>query len=198
MRNSRAASPLQSPPRPRADDETRLMARVVERDLIAFEALYRRYHPRLTRFLFNMTRRPALVDEVVNDTMLVVWSRPDSFNGTARLSSWIFAIAYRKALKALRQQDQAVEDPAAEERESADPGPDHELGERQTREALRDVLDRLSPNHRAVVELTYFQEFGYREIAEIMACPVDTVKTRMFHARRHLGRLLAGTREDWL
>jgi RNA polymerase sigma-70 factor (ECF subfamily) len=56
----------------------------------------------------------------------------------------------------------------------------------------------LSADHRAVVELTYFQDLSYREIAEIMECPVDTVKTRMFYARRQLKRCLDGELPDWI
>ena len=175
-----------------------LLARVLDRDLRAFETLYRLYHPRLSRFLFNMTRRPAIVDEVVNDTMLVVWSRPDSFNGASKLSSWIFAIAYRKALQALRRQDVPIDDPRAAERESPAAGPEQLAGEYRARHGLQAALDELSPDHRTVVELTHFLEFGYREIAEIMDCPVDTVKSRMFYARRHLGRVLHGELADWL
>jgi RNA polymerase sigma-70 factor (ECF subfamily) len=179
-------------------DETQLMARICARDLRAFEALYRRYYPRLTRFLTNLVHRPQLVEEVLNDTMLVVWNKPESFNGSSRLSTWIFAIGYRKALKALGRCDDPQEDPASERRASAEPGPELELGRRQAQAALREAMRELSPDHRAVVDLTYFHEIGYREIAEIMDCPVDTVKTRMFYARRHLKRVLDGALADWL
>ena len=173
------------------------MARIAAHELRAFEALYRLYHPRLTRFLMNMTRRPTLVDEVLNDTMLVVWTRPEGFNGTSKLSSWIFAIAYRKALKALHRQALPVEDGDAHLRACPEPGPEQRLAQSLAGQTLRDSLAMLSPDHRAVVDLTYFHDFGYREIAEIMACPVDTVKSRMFYARRHLGRVLAGELSDW-
>ncbi len=181
-----------------ARDEAALFARVVRGDRRAFEDLYRAYHPRLTRFLFNMTRRPPLVEEVLNDTMLTVWDRPERFNGTSRLSTWIFAIAYRKALAAMRRQDVPVEDIGAESRASDDATPERRLGDRQVRDLLRDAMEELSSDHRAVVDLTYYHDMGYREIAEIMACPVDTVKTRMFHARRHLKRQLSGQLADWL
>lgn len=187
----------QAPPQD-TSDERLLIARVCERDLRAFEQLYRLYHPRLTRFLMRMTRRPPLVDEVVNDTMLVVWSRPEAYSGTSRLSSWIFAIAYRKALKALRRQDLPIESTVDDEGPSGDDGPEVEAGRGRARASLLDLLDALSPEHRAVIELTYFHDFGYRDIAEIVDCPVDTVKTRMFYARRHLGRLIPGTLGDWL
>jgi RNA polymerase sigma-70 factor (ECF subfamily) len=65
-------------------------------------------------------------------------------------------------------------------------------------DALREAMTSLSPDHRAVVDLTYFHGMGYREIAEIVDCPVDTVKTRMFHARRRLRQALAGNFADWL
>lgn len=180
------------------DADAELIARIRARDLRAFEALYRRYHPRLTRFLMNLVGRPQLTEEVLNDTMMVVWNKPDSFNGASRLSTWIFAIAYRKALKALRRRDDPVEDPMAEHRASPDAGPEQELDQRQTHDALVQAMQALSPDHRAVVDLTYFHEIGYREIAEIMNCPVDTVKTRMFHARRRLKRELDGAITDWL
>jgi RNA polymerase sigma factor (sigma-70 family) len=181
-----------------AEDPSELIARICGRDLRAFERLYRDYHPRLTRFLTNMIHRPQLVEEVLNDTMLVVWNQPERYNGASKLSTWIFAIAYRKALKALQHQDDPVDDGRAETRPSAEAGPEDELGQRQVQKILLTAIGELSPDHRTVVGLTYFHEIGYREIAEIMDCPVDTVKTRMFHARRHLRRRLAGGLADWL
>lgn len=179
-------------------EDARLIARIRERDLHAFEELYRSYHPRLSRFLINLIHRPQLVEEVYNDTMMVVWNRPDSFTGASKLSTWIFAIAYRKAMRALRRRDEPIEDIDAENRVSPDAGPEQRVGRQQVQEVLMNAISQLSPEHRAVVDLTYFHEIGYREIADIMDCPVDTVKTRMFHARRHLRRILAGALADWL
>lgn len=181
-----------------AREDERLFARIRAGDLEAFQQLYRIYHPRLGRFLINLIHRPQMVEEVFNDTMLVVWNRPDSFRGASRLSTWIFAIAYRKALKALRRRDEPVEDVDAENRISPDADPEELVGQRQLHEVLMSAMAQLSADHRTVVDLTYFHQLGYREIAEIMNCPVDTVKTRMFHARRHLKRLLAGELTDWL
>jgi len=178
--------------------EVGLVARVAGRELDAFEALYRVYHPRLARFLERVTRRPGLVEEVLNDTMLVVWNRAATYNGHSKVSTWIFAIAYRKALKALHRLDDSVPDDDSALRESPDPGPEELLGHRELHRVLLHAMDALSPQHRAVVDLTYFHGIGYREIARIVDCPVDTVKTRMFHARRRLKTLLAGRVEGWL
>lgn len=179
-------------------EDLRLIELIRERDLGAFEQLYRDYHPRLTRFLTNLVRQPQLVEEVLNDTMFVVWRRPEGFNGASKLSTWIFAIAYRTALKGLRRLDEPVEDTAADVQVSLDADPEQRAGSTRIQEILMSAMSQLSPAHRAVVDLTYFHGMAYREIAEVMMCPVDTVKTRMFHAKRHLKRSLAGQLADWL
>jgi RNA polymerase sigma factor, sigma-70 family len=162
-----------------------LMARVVAKDLRAFETLYRIYHPRLDRFLGLITPRQSIVEEALNDTMLVVWRRADTYTGQCKVSTWIFAIAYRTALKALRTQDEPVE-AAADDFVCDDAGPEQRLSLSEMRAALATALDTLSAEQRAVLTLTYFHDLPYAEIARIVDCPVDTVKTRMFHGRRRL------------
>jgi len=155
-----------------------------------FDALYRLYHPRLSRFLTHMLRQADVLEEVLNDTLLVVWQRADSFDGRSKLSTWIFGIAYRKALKALSRQDLPVDAEEADEPVDDGPGPEQELGLVQLRGRLREAMAELSPEHRAVVELCYFHDMAYGEIAEVVGCPAETVKTRMFYARRRLRQLL--------
>ncbi|MGJ7509234.1 RNA polymerase sigma factor [Variovorax sp. GT1P44] len=179
--------------------EARLIDRTANGELQAFEQLYRAYHPRLSRFLDRVTRRPGLVGELLNDTMLVVWNRAGTYNGRSKVSTWIFAIAYRKAMKALSRLDEPVEDQDDDDRPAPlETGPEFHATQSQLRGALAQALDHLSHEQRAVVHLTYFHGIGCREISEIVGCPVDTVKTRMFHARRRLKILLAGELEDWL
>jgi RNA polymerase sigma factor (sigma-70 family) len=178
--------------------EVGLLARIAERDLKAFEELYRHYHPRLTRFLMNILRHPQLTEEALDDTMMVVWKRPEGFNGASKVSTWIFAIAYRTALKARSRHDEPIEDEGLDLRPSGEAGAEQQLGQRQTQAILMSAMAQLSSDHRAVVDLTYFHDVGYREIAEILDCPVGTVKTRMHHARRHLKAMLAGRLTDWL
>ena len=111
-------------------DEARLIGRIAAGELRAFEAMYRAYHPRLTRFLERMTRRPGLVDEVLNDTLLVVWHRAGRYNGCSKVSTWIFGIAYRKALKALQRFDAPVSDVAPTSASSGAPAPNSYSGSR--------------------------------------------------------------------
>jgi len=181
-----------------AVDDAGLLALVRARDLRAFEALYRAYHGRLSRFVHALLHRPMLVEEVVNDTMMVLWDKPDSFGGRSKLSTWLFAIAHRKAMRAHHKDDRPVASAQIAEQSDDSAPPDRDFARQRAAAILDDAIDGLSPDHRAVIHLTYFQEISYREIADILGCPVDTVKTRMFHARRHLKARLAGTLSDWL
>jgi RNA polymerase sigma-70 factor (ECF subfamily) len=107
------------------------------------------------------------------------------------VSTWILGIAYRKALKRIERQSRAPEDLSAGEAGLEElGGPDRSLERRVLQDALQGALDKLSPAQRAVVELTYYHGYSCGEVAEIVQCPVGTVKTRMFHARKRLRELL--------
>jgi RNA polymerase sigma factor (sigma-70 family) len=192
--------PRASPGAERSSDATDavLIGHVCAGDLRAFESLYRLYHPRLTRFLSLMTSRRPVVEEVLNDTMLVVWRRCGTFNGQCKVSTWIFAIAYRTAMKSLRGRDDPVDDGLFDDTPSDEPSPEQRRSQRETVLAIGQALEGLSTEQRSVLVLTYFHDLPYAEIAQIVDCPVDTVKTRMFHGRRRLRALLSGTLGDWL
>jgi RNA polymerase sigma-70 factor (ECF subfamily) len=130
--------------------------------------------------------------------MMAVWNTAANFRGASKVSTWIFGIAYRVALKARRRWDMPVEYSPDFEQPSDEDGPDEQLQQSRRQDALRTAINQLSVDHRAVLDLTYFHGMGYREIASIVGCPVDTVKTRMFHARRKLKGMLAGGATEWL
>lgn len=179
------------------DPEAVLVARVAAREQAAFAELYGIYRRRLARFLGRFQTSPDTIDEIVNDVMLVVWQNAARYELRSKVSTWIFGIAWRKALKALERQKRTAAPAEAPEQLAR---PDEAASLVENREWLRRALDRLAPEQRLVVELTYFIGCSYQEIAEIADCPVNTVKTRMFHARRKLRDILtsldAGTREN--
>jgi RNA polymerase sigma factor (sigma-70 family) len=179
-----------------APEDAELVERVARGDRVAFERLFHRYRPRLRRFVERMTRRPQLVDEIVDDTMLIVWRKAGSFNLRSKVSTWIIAIAWRRGLKAVRRADVAIEFEPDAVSMPAEAEPEQIALRRERQARLGRALGSLSPEQRAVVELTYFEGRSYREIAAILGCPVDTVKTRMFHARRRLKALLADGAEE--
>ena len=172
--------------------DTAALAAIISGDRDAFDELYRRYYPRLMDFLARVISQRELAEEVVNDTMYTVWTASQSFAGRSKVSTWIFGIAYKKALKRINRDHRWAHD-ALEDIEElvADSDPTAEVDLAQLRGSLDRALTRLSPAHRSVVELTYMMDYSYEEIADIVGCPVNTVKTRMFHARAHLRRLLS-------
>jgi RNA polymerase sigma-70 factor (ECF subfamily) len=178
-----------------ADGEAQLVERIGRGDRDAFRALYRAYFPRLARFLGRMTRNAPLIEEVVNDTMMVVWQKAASYDGSSKVSTWIFGIAYRQALKGLRGLDEPVEF-AVEPLAGAEQEPEHAAVDKQLRQGVSQALEALPLEQRMVVSLTYYHDMAYQEIAETMGCPVNTVKTRMFHARQRLKAMLLPHMEE--
>jgi RNA polymerase sigma factor (sigma-70 family) len=178
------------------EGEAQLLRRIALQDRQAFEALYRIYYRRLVRFLDRLTRKPQIIDEILDDTMLVVWRKAATFNGHSQVSTWIFAIAYRKAMKALKREGSRAQILFDHDEPLYAPSPETAFIDGESRSAIRRLVAGLSVDQRAVVELTYYHGCAYREIADIVGCPVDTVKTRMFHARRKLRSALKGQEEE--
>jgi RNA polymerase sigma-70 factor (ECF subfamily) len=165
-----------------------LLERIVAGERAALKELYLLYHGRLARFLTRVTSRYDLAEEIINDTFWVVWRRAREFRGASNVSTWIMGIAYRRGLKSLKR---ASLQPVAANEPSDEAGPSHEpWSAAEQREWLSAALERLPSEQRLVLELAYHLGHSCAEIATIMNCPVNTVKTRMFHARKKLRTLL--------
>ena len=174
---------------PSNEHELELLRRTTARDRDAFQELYRLYHRRLARFLTRMTRHYDVAEEIINDTMWVVWERAADFRGASQVSTWIMGIAYRRALKTLRRASMQIKSADVDAPEDvADASA--AMDETDRREIVMRALAQLPMEQRLVVEFTYYLGHSCADIAEIMGCPVNTVKTRMFHARRKLRVLL--------
>lgn len=173
-----------------AEGEACLVGRIAGGDRRAFEALYRAYFPRLARFLQRMTRSAPLIEEIVNDTLLAVWRKADTFDGSSKVSTWIFAIAYRRACKALQAFDQPVEEGVDERECPASDRPEYQFEQLRLAHAVDAALAALPLAQRTAFQLTFYHDMSLIEIADIMECPVNTIKTRLFHARKRLALLL--------
>ncbi|MEQ1559983.1 MAG: sigma-70 family RNA polymerase sigma factor [Methyloglobulus sp.] len=172
--------------------DANLIARLCDADESALEQLYHHYYPRLFRFIARITRRDELVDEIVNEVMFVVWEKATSYDQTCKPSTWIFGIAFNKARQAVRDNshanEEAIED--IDENNISLGKLDNGFMQLELDDWLGFALAQLTPEHRAVIELTYYQGLHYSEIATVMDCPESTVKTRMFYARKNLATLL--------
>lgn len=168
--------------------EVDLVARIAEGDRKAFEELYNLYHRRMARFLTRLTRRFDVAEEVINDTFWVVWNKAGDFRGDSQPSTWILGIAYRKARSAFRASARLAEknlEFASEPLTTETP-----TGTEELRDWLGQALAQLPVEQRLAVELCYELGYSCEEIAAIMNCPANTVKTRLFHARAKLQKLL--------
>ncbi|MBB1518765.1 sigma-70 family RNA polymerase sigma factor [Aquipseudomonas guryensis] len=181
------------------DTDVQLLLRIAGQDQRALRQFYERFHGVVYQFSMRTVANAADAAEVLNEVMLEVWRRAASFQGQSQVRTWLLSITRHKSIDLLRRKrptellDEASLD-EGEEEASCPMSLAIELG--QQGEQVRVCLDRLKDSHRQVVYLTFFEELSYPEIAEIMAIPNGTVKTRMLHAKQQLlqclRRLLGG------
>jgi RNA polymerase sigma-70 factor (ECF subfamily) len=156
------------------------------------ELLFIRHSHRVYRFALRLGANSATADDIVSEVFIELWRHAAKFQGRAKLSTWLIAIARNKALSAMRGRvHQPLEDATIE----TIPDPAVSVEERVDADnrgaALRKCLRRLSPAHREIIDLVYYHEKSVEEVASILGVPAATVKTRMFYARRRLSELLA-------
>jgi RNA polymerase sigma-70 factor, ECF subfamily len=164
-----------------------LLAAVAGGDRRALEELYFGYHRRLARFLSRFTSRYENIEEIINDTFMVVWQHAKEFRSASQVSTWIIGIAYRTALKSFRRQKNHAAARGLDEcpEQTVDP-----TSETEIHDWLQRGLSRLPIEQRLTLELAYQMGHSLEEIAAITDCPVGTVKARMFHAREKLRQYL--------
>ncbi len=171
--------------------ETVLIDNIISGDQEAFETFYKLYYDRLARFVFRTAGNLVSIEEVINDVMLVVWEKADTYDRKCKLSTWIFGIAYNKIKKSLAKQNAILEDSIEEELDvEYFPLNTDVIQQIEEQDWLETAFEALSPNQRVVFELTYFNGMHYEEIANLMGCPENTIKTRMFHARKKISEEL--------
>lgn len=185
-----------------ADDATDLdlLARIVRKDRLALRSFFARYHLRLYRYLVRFTRNEALAEELVNEVFLTVWRKADSFKGQSAVSSWVFQIAHNRAISELRKRkEDELDDATAGSLEDDSDTPEETAMKADKAVAIRRCLEMLTPDHREVIDLVYYQEKSVKEVADIVGIPENTVKTRMFHARQKLSVTMreAGIDRGW-
>ena len=166
-----------------ADDDAPLIFAIQSRDRTALERLYLAYHTRLAGFLARMTARSEDIEEIINDTFVVVWTHATAFQSESLVSTWIFGIAYRLRMRSLRRQKIRLPGWSAgiPADQCVDPAPDTKMTN-----WLECALGRLPVKLRITVTLAYQMGFSIEEISQITKTPTSTVKSRMFHARLRL------------
>ena len=169
------------------ESDSELLIAIAAGSRRALEELYLGYQRRLARFLSRFTQRRENIEEIINDTFMVVWRNANDFRNASQVSSWIFGIAYRTALKSIRRQKSHSAARSFDEcrEQTVDPVLETEL-----QDWVMHGLNRLPDEQRLAMELAYHMGHSLMEIAEITGVPIGTVKARMFHARQKLRQYL--------
>jgi RNA polymerase sigma-70 factor, ECF subfamily len=173
-----------------ADDA--LIAAIAAGNQGAMRTLYNRHHVRVFRFATRFVGDATAAEDVVSEAFLEVWRQAHRFEGRSSVSTWIMSIARFKALSMRRRrQDVELDEKLAETVADQSSTPEEAVLEMDRSAQLRECLTQLSRDHREILDLVYYHDKTIEEVAEIIGVPKNTVKTRMFYARRRLAQLLA-------
>lgn len=155
----------------------------------AFNELYQRFEVPLYNYILSLVHEEAVAEDLLQEVFVVTWNSAGRFRGDAKVRTWLFHIAHNKSVSWLRNHhNHTTYEDLDEMLGSGDP--ESLMLESWRNTQMLRALDKLSPQHRAVIELAFYYELSYDEIAKIVGCPVGTVKSRMNHARRYLSIIL--------
>src|SRR5436309_4023738 len=177
-----------------------LIGRIASGDRLAMQVLFARHHLRVYRFVLLLVRAESVAEDLISEVFLDVWRQAGRFEGRSAVSTWLLAIARFKALSALRRKpDENLDDETAEAIEDPTDDPEAALAKKDKGAVIRKCLAGLSAEHREIIDLVYYHEKSVEEVAVIVGIPENTVKTRMFYARKKLSEMLkaAGMEKDW-
>jgi RNA polymerase sigma-70 factor, ECF subfamily len=183
-----------------ATSDEALIGRIASGDRLAMQVLFARHHVRVYRFVLRLVRDDWKAEDLISEVFLDVWRQADRFEGRSTVSTWLLAIARFKALSALRRKpDEELDDESAAAIEDDADDPEVALAKKDRSAVIRKCLTGLSAEHREIIDLVYYHEKSVEEVAEIVGIPENTVKTRMFYARKKMAEMLkaAGIEKDW-
>ncbi len=180
--------------------DTDLLGRIAAKDQTALRTLFSRHHATVYRFLMRRLRVEATAEDLTNEVFLEVWRNAGKFEGRSAVSTWMLTIARNRAASLLRKRSEdGLEDGEAEAVADESDDPEVALQKMDKAARIRRCMERLSAEHREIVDLVYYHELSVSEVAAVVGIPEATVKTRMFYARKKLSELLAeaGVDRGW-
>ena len=167
------------------------LLQIAQGDRHAMHMLFVRYQVRVYRYARRLTNNHAVAQDVVSDVFLEVWRHAAKFDGRSQVATWLLGITRNLAATISRRRptkrlDQSIADSIP------DPADDPEavMGKTQRNSILATCLTKLSAPHREVIDLVYYHEKSINEVAEITGIAPNTVKTRMFYARKEIAEHL--------
>ena len=197
---------------PDSEPDALLVERVKLGDVKAFEMLVVKYQRRIERLIGRMVRDVDLVPDIAQETFVRAYRAIPQFRGESAFYTWLYRIAVNTAKKALVElkRDPTVSESTLAAREDDDETsrvenelsdgetPDAVLASKQVAAAVNAAIEALSEDLRQAITLREIEGLSYEEIAELMNCPIGTVRSRIFRAREAIAlrlRPLLDTRE---
>jgi RNA polymerase sigma-70 factor, ECF subfamily len=180
----------QRSPTAKDNSDEALVAKIASGNRLAMQVLFARHHARIYRFVLRLLGSEALAEDVTSEVFLDVWRQAQRFEARSAVTTWLLAIARYKALAELRRRPAPPLDEGSMDASDPADNPEATFAIKHRGEILRNCLTRLSPRHREIIDLVYYHEKSVQEAADILGVPGNTVKTRMFHARKKLSELL--------
>jgi RNA polymerase sigma-70 factor (ECF subfamily) len=163
----------------------------------ALEALYVRNRMRVYRFVLRLVGNESTTEEIVNDVFLQAWRHADQFEGRSRAGTWLLATARFKAMTALRRRSEGqLDDQVVEVIEDPADDPSIVFAKKERSEIIQRCIAKLAPHHREMIHLIYYHGNKVEEVARSIGAPINTIKTRMHHARNQIAKLLADAGVD--
>jgi RNA polymerase sigma-70 factor (ECF subfamily) len=170
-----------------------LVKRLAEGDAPAMRELIALYGQRMYAYALRLTSDPVKAEDVVQDSLVAAWQGAKRFRGSGRLIAWLLGIVHHRAMVGFKRSNQAIEQglgESAAELESGDPPLEEQTALSEQRRLLRAGLRRLSREHRAVLELVFYQGLSLQEAADVCGVPLGTVKSRLNYAKASLRGIL--------
>ena len=169
-----------------------LVASIAQGDKRALQTLYGRHSLRVFRFVLRFLNDESMAEDMVSEVFLDVWRQAARFEARSKVSTWLLAMARNKALSVLRRRStEELDGEMAETIKDPSDDPEVSMQKRQQISMLQECLTQLSPAHREIVDLVYYHGKTIEDVAAIVRVPANTVKTRMFYARKRIGELMA-------
>lgn len=174
-------------------DDDILLAQVALGDRDAFSKLYLKYQPRLVSYCARLLNDDlAQAADIVDEAMFDVWRSAGRFEGKSKPSTWIYSITRNKLISWLRKTSEVTLGDDESLLAMVDPANslEQELELSDIKQQLIRLMAQLTAEHREVLHLTYFEDKSVKEVAFLLGISENTVKTRMFYARKRLAQLL--------
>ncbi len=164
--------------------ESQLLVKVAKKDVKAFEALYKLLSQSIFNYLFRLLKNRESAEDILVEVFSVVWKSAVNFKGKSRVKTWIFGIARNLAFNEMRKRQPASYDfidNTLKDKES-----NKAIKRFENSEYVQKALLSLTSKHQEILDLVFFHEIKYAQIADLLSIPVNTVKTRVYNAKAAL------------